>query len=106
MKSNNRYEYHEYLVDTKVRELCCEREWFTRGTNKDYDEMFDLIRLHKHNPEINDIYCIASDIFYHSNFTYLLSQGYTPGDCMALIMTELIERCISRCVTASDFWDM
>lgn len=43
-----------------VRQLCIKKNWYTRGTNKEYDKLFNLV---KDGAAIMDI---ARDIYLHS----------------------------------------
>ena len=52
-----------------VRTLCIENQWYTRGTNSDYSDMFAMIYNFNNCETItNDhIAIIAADILKHSN---------------------------------------
>ena len=48
-----------------VRSLCIERDYYTRGTCKDYDKMLHFVATHE--PTKMNIYKVAKDIVEHSN---------------------------------------
>ena len=43
-----------------VRNLCVKKQWYTRGTNEEYEKMFEMVRNKA------DLMDIASDIYHHS----------------------------------------
>ena len=72
----------------KVRTLCIENQWYTRGTNSDYSDMFAMIDNFNHYETItNDhIAIIATDILKHSNPVDFTDNKY---DDIATIMFYL-----------------
>ena len=53
------------LYASDLRELCIKNRWYTRGTNEDYNNLFDSIRKKEITSDM--IADIAFDIFQHSN---------------------------------------
>lgn len=47
-----------------LREACIRNNLYTRGTNEDYDHMFDHVRLFY--PDFEALYLVAKDIYDHS----------------------------------------
>lgn len=56
------------LSQDNLRNLCIEKNWYTKGSNKEYDNMLEL--TNKENITTNDIVEIAIDIKEHSNTEY------------------------------------
>lgn len=56
------------LSVSDVRSVCCENSLYTRGTNEQYEEMFDMVRALADKQIITgtDLYPIALDILRHS----------------------------------------
>ena len=53
-------------IDTdKLRHICINNNWYTRGTNDDYMNMFKMCE--KDNITTNQLYKIAKDIYEHTN---------------------------------------
>ena len=48
-----------------VRRECVENNWYTRGTNKDYDKMLEFVSAKE--PTNANMLKVASDILEHSN---------------------------------------
>lgn len=53
------------LYASDLRELCIKNRWYTKGTNEDYNNLFDSIRKKEITSDM--IIDIAFDIFQHSN---------------------------------------
>ena len=49
-----------------VRELCIENQWYTRGTNEEYEVMLDFIE--NNAPVVGALFVTAKDIYDHSDF--------------------------------------
>lgn len=51
-----------------VRSMCCENSLYTRGTNEQYEKMFDMVSALADKQIITgaDLYPIALDILQHS----------------------------------------
>ena len=58
----------------RVRNMCIENNYFTKGTCEEYEEMFELCR--KENPTTIDYFIIGDVILNHSNKEKLLKK---PG---------------------------
>ena len=53
-------------IDTdKLRNICINNNWYTRGTNSDYMNMFKMCE--KDNISTNQLYKIAKDIYEHTD---------------------------------------
>ena len=50
----------------RVQQCCIENDWYTRGTNAEYEKMLDFVRDSK--PTISNIFTVAKDIYSHSDF--------------------------------------
>lgn len=68
----------------RVRQCCIDNQWYTRGTNKDYEEMLDYVRDTK--PTIENIFTVAKDIYDHSDFD---SRFDTEDEVVEAIMFTL-----------------
>lgn len=62
----------QYLTVDAVRALCIHNNWYTRGDNADYDNMFRMVRELGNHPIItaDGLYPIAADICKHSDIEY------------------------------------
>lgn len=58
----------QHIPFETLRSLCIEYGWYTRGTNEDYDHLFEMARnMRKHDAlGIRDIFRMADDIKKHS----------------------------------------
>lgn len=61
------------IHSSELRALCIKKEWYTQGTNEDYDKLFRKV-FNMQNISDMDIYNIAKDIVEHSNKDKLLSE--------------------------------
>ena len=53
-------------IDTdKLRHICINNNWYTRGTNADYMNMFKMCE--KDNVSTNQLYKITKDIYEHTD---------------------------------------
>lgn len=68
----------------RVRQCCIDNQWYTRGTNKDYEVMLDYVRDTK--PTIENIFTVAKDIYDHSDFD---SRFDTEDEVVEAIMFTL-----------------
>lgn len=50
---------------TEVRHLCIKNEWYTRGDNRAYSAMLDMVD--ESEPTTSNLYKVAKDIKEHSN---------------------------------------
>lgn len=50
----------------RVQQCCIENQWYTRGTNAEYEKMLDFVRDSK--PTISNVFTVAKDIYSHSDF--------------------------------------
>ena len=81
-----------------LRSLCIAMNWYTHGTNADYEGLFDLI----HHKEITDdlLTDIAVNIFEHSDIEDMkYVNGYaikTDADIIEFIATWVMTKVITR----------
>lgn len=68
-----------------LRRLCIAQEWYTRGTNQDYDHLLIDLAENKENLTTADIIEIAEDIAAHSD----LSEVCPEEDIIASIAYEV-----------------
>lgn len=54
------------LTAGNLRALCIEQDWYTNGTNEEYDHLLRDLAGNKENLSTEDIIEIAEDIFCHS----------------------------------------
>lgn len=92
-----------YLQETrkidvgKVRAMCIRNDYYTCGTNEDYDKMFQKCRSNC------DVLLIASDILEHSNKERLMNQsGCSEKEVLENICFGLINNCSYTCVEIKD----
>lgn len=85
-----KYGYREVkkIDEVKVRRLCIEKNWFTNGTNEEYNE---LLNYGFSNQEIttDELVEMATLILEHSEAEYIRDYEITS------IMYELNEACYS-----------
>lgn len=80
----------------KVRVMCIRNNYYTFGTNEDYDKMFCKC-------ENNNILEIASDILEHSDKERLMHQsGCSEREVLENICFQLINDCCYTCVEIKD----
>lgn len=62
----------QFLHCDNVRRVCIENNWYNKGTNDEYNNMFDMVRALKDLSIItaDDLYPIAADICKHSDIEY------------------------------------
>ena len=69
-------------IDTdKLRNICIGNNWYTRGTNKDYMNMFNMCK--KDNITPNQIYKIAKDIYEHTDIANAINgcdESYSDNE--------------------------
>lgn len=71
-----------------LRDICIRNNWYTRGTNADYNRLFDRLYDDAEDPlhlTTEKLAEIAQDILDHSNIT-----DYT----ITTVMVELAQNCI------------
>ena len=79
------------LVDFRVRELCIDRKWYTRGTNEEYSHLFDLCNAG--TCTLSEVIEVAQDIFEHSDVERIEHHtGLGGDDVLTMIAEELINR--------------
>ena len=80
-------------IDTaKVREMCIDCNYFTAGTNEEYEAMFEMCRAE--NPTTDKYVEIANVIFWCSNQKKLKEKyGVTGDEIVRNIVFDLINHC-------------
>lgn len=73
-----------YLNPCDLRSLCIRRDWYTRGTCAQYDNLLEAVRKTA-DMTTGNLYIIAKDILDHSN----TDQDLTD------IMYDLAEACVT-----------
>lgn len=85
----------------RVRNLCIENNYYTKGTCEEYAAMFDLCRTV--NPSTNDFEQIAVDIMEHSDVQdWCERSGMPPMAMVECIMYELINNCTIVSIYSDD----
>lgn len=75
------------LLPLRLRTLCCERNWYTKGTNEEYEKLLSSLvdsdgrAFHMTTEKLAEI---AADIIEHSNM---------PDYTMTAAMFELAREC-------------
>lgn len=85
------------IFPEKVRSVCIENEWYTRGSSEDYDNMLSSC-YNRRKVTTHFLYKIACDIFCHS----VMDADYTINENIANIMFALINDCVKTSVTIID----
>lgn len=75
---------------TEVRHLCIKNEWYTRGDNRAYSAMLDMVD--ESEPTTENLYKVAKDIKEHSN---------TDSD-IASIMFQMKKYCVTSFYTIEE----
>ena len=70
---------------TDVRVMCIRENLYTRGTDKDYCKMFDIVRDNS-SPTMENIHRVAEDINQHS-------EGQTVTNIMYMLSNNVVRRC-------------
>lgn len=86
------------IIDTeKVRAMCIRNNYYTSGTNEDYQKMFQKCGLNF------GVLAIASDIFEHSDKEKLVQEsGCSKKEVLENICFELINDCSYTCVSIEE----
>lgn len=85
------------IFPEKVRTVCIENEWYTRGSNEAYGNMLESCYNRK-RVTTNFLYEIACDIFIHS----VMDTDYSINDNIANIMFVLKNNCVKTCFEIID----
>ncbi len=78
----------------RVRQCCIDNQWYTSGTNKEYEEMLDYVRDNK--PTVENLFTVAKDIYGHSDFD---SRYDTEDEVIESIMFTL-----NREAVVTSYW--
>lgn len=87
MKETPKIETIRFWHPAKVREICIEQNWYTRGTNSEYSAMLGMVRDGDPTPEM--IWKVADDIFHHSDQSYWYDGGCSEDEAVESIMFEI-----------------
>ena len=61
------FEENRRLGAMALRDLCIERDWYTKGNNEQYDHLLQDLAASKQHLSTEDIIAIAEDIAAHSS---------------------------------------
>jgi hypothetical protein len=77
------------LFPENLRKLCIDNDYYTKGSNTDYDNLFALIKSYSEEVDAAAISIITTDIYNHSvtddNFETVANK--VLGACMIYIDT-------------------
>ena len=75
----------------KVYALCNNENYYTRGTNEEYERMFEMCRSYKGVDDVETVEKISEDIMNHSE----VEEGMSKLEMKELIMHRLLSCMIS-----------
>ena len=75
----------------KVYALCNNENYYTRGTNEEYERMFEMCRSYKGVDDVETVEKISEDIMNHSE----VEEGMSKLEMKELIMYRLLGCMIS-----------
>lgn len=79
------------VMTDKVRGLCIKENYYTRGNNDEYSNMFDLCRAAE---TVEDVKAIAKDIAAHSNIERIMNAyGVTEAEALRYITENILNEC-------------
>ena len=85
------YKRVEKLDIPKVYALCNTENYYTRGTNEEYERMFEMCRSYKGVDDVETVEKISEDIMNHSE----VEEGMSKLEMKELIMYRLLGCMIS-----------
>ena len=81
---------HRCMQVCRLRSYCIKHDYFCRGTNEEYEAMFDLIREGRgHDLTTETLYQVAKAIYDHSDWTHFDDVDVT--DVMAGLAKDVCE---------------
>lgn len=84
----------ERFINSKLREMCIEHDWFTAGTNEEYDTLFRMADDFAHHDNENDrnwkLAAMAS-LIYHCS-TEVSTREYDVFEIMSALQLCVIVR--------------
>jgi hypothetical protein len=81
---------HRCIQVCRLRSYCIKHDYFCRGTNEEYEAMFDLIREGRgHDLTTETLYQVAKAIYDHSDWTHFDDVDVT--DVMAGLAKDVCE---------------
>ena len=81
------------ILPEDLRSLCIKRDWYTRGTNEDYDKLMDKCRDKNGSYKklsLKDIYWMGYDIFMHSDDN---DMGIPESSYLEYICSSVLKEC-------------
>ena len=73
-----------------IRKMCIQNEFYTCGTNKQYEKLMNFVS--DHEPTMEAIEWVAKDIIDHSSFEYdypiTSMMFHVVNDCVKFFFTE------------------
>lgn len=95
------YTRKETLPINRVRKMCVSHNFYTRGTNDEYERMFELCC--KYSGSDDELVHIAWDIVSHSDEDELEDYGFeTVYEAVAYVAHLLIQECMWTSVDVSE----
>ena len=94
-----------------VRAICIEREWYTRGTNADYEKLCNFINSVNDEARVNwrkprktwsksNVLKVAKDIVDHSDSSNFLGNDY--NECLECVLGEIYNRIADYCISVNE----
>lgn len=79
-----------YISADRVRQMCIEENYFTRGTNDDYTKLLNTANS-AGNVSVDLLYILAKNIYEHSEYY----SGVSECDAISQIMYCLNKVCVT-----------
>lgn len=85
-----KYKMQGIWTTYNIRKMCIQNEFYTCGTNKQYEKLMDFVSSHE--PTMESIEWVAKDIIDHSSFEddYPITamMFHVVNDCVKFFFTE------------------
>jgi hypothetical protein len=90
---------YRILLASELRNVCIENDYYTSGTNADYEKLLSYVqkKSEKHKTiTIKDIERITTDIYQHSNTEKIMNKyGYDEKQTIANIAYNVAGACLT-----------
>ena len=94
-----------------VRAVCIEKEWYTRGTNTDYEKLYDFIESINNEARVNwrkprktwskrNVLKVAEDIVNHSDSDNFLCNDY--NERLECVLWDIYNRIADYCISVNE----
>ena len=83
------YKIIRRLGSEKLRNICIDRQWFTKGTNEEYKHLLQLAEAE--NIDCDRIVLMANSICDHSDFS--TTSGFGASDIFLYVCDTLLGNC-------------